>query len=261
MTGPVEYPPRPDDTVLPDYRVRPDYTVLPVDRIRRVIARRMRAAVTELPHVTLHRSVPADALLAAQARAASAPQLPPGARITLTVLLVHIVARALREFPRMNGRTEQDEYRLYHQVNLGVAVALDEGLVAPVIHAADEKTLPELAVELGELTRRARAGDLGPADLADATFTMTNLGAYGVEFFTPIINPPQFGILGVGALVPSMRMVHGALRETRQLTLSLSFDHAAVDGAPAAQFLGVVAQHVETPVIRVRSQAEKVGQS
>ncbi|WP_067465790.1 2-oxo acid dehydrogenase subunit E2 [Actinomadura macra] len=224
-----------------------DYEVLDVTRLRRAIGRRMRAAVTEMPHVTLHRSVSVEALRDEQARIRAARGDPAAARVTLTVLLVAIVAASLRDVPRMNGRTEDGEHRLYRQVNVAVAVALEDGLVAPVIRDADRLPLAELAVELARLTGRARAGRLSPADLADATFTITNLGTYGVEHFTPIINPPQLGILGIGAIVPTVRLVDGQPCDVAMLGLSLSFDHAVNDGAPAARFLDAVARRIESP--------------
>lgn len=172
-------------------------------------------------------------------------ELGPDARITVTAALLHVVSRALREYPRLNGRTEDGEIRLYRVVNLGVAVALDDGLVVPVIHHADGKSAAELAAELAETSARARACKLRSADLADGTFTVSNLGAHGVESFTPIINPPQLAILGVGAIRQELQCVDGVLGSVPQLHLSLSFDHAAVDGAQAARFLQLVRQGIE----------------
>lgn len=217
------------------------YDVVPADRMRRAVARRMRQAVTEQPHVTLHARADARQLLAAKKQLAGRD----GARITLTVVLMHLVARVLKKYPRLNGLTEDGEIRLYHAVNLGCAVALDDGLVVPVIRDADQKTINTLTTELADKTDRARAGALGVDDISGGTFTVSNLGAHGVEYFTPIINPPQLAILGVGAIREQLHCEDGVLRSVPYLHLSLSFDHAAVDGAQAAHLLSLVREAIE----------------
>lgn len=219
------------------------YDVLPLGRVRRATGRRMHASVTQTPHVTLHGSADATALLGEHRRRVRELSAG-GARVTLTALLARVVAASLREFPRLNGRTEDGEIRLYHAVNLGIAVSLEDGLTVPVIRDADRKPTADIAQELWGLSDRARAGRLRPADLSDGTFTLSNLGAFGVEHFTPIINPPQLGILGTGTIVPTPSMNDGRLCEQPRLGLSLSFDHAALDGAQAAQFLAIVARRV-----------------
>lgn len=221
------------------------YMVLEADRNRRAVARSMRASASETPHVTLHRKADAEALLTARSELAVAVR--GDARITVTVLLAGIVARALRAYPRINGRTEEGELRLYDQVNLGLAVALEDGLTVPVLHDADRANLPELARMVTDVSRRAREGKLKVADLVDGTFSLSNLGAYGVEFFTPLINPPQMAILGIGAVSEELRIRNGAPVVAHQLHLSLSFDHAALDGATAARFLEVVVANIEDP--------------
>jgi pyruvate dehydrogenase E2 component (dihydrolipoamide acetyltransferase) len=147
----------------------------------------------------------------------------------------------------MNGRTELGEVRLYHDVNLGVAVEVDDGLVVPVIRDSETRRMRTLATKLADLTARARSRDLTPLDMTDGTFTISNLGALGVEFFTPIINPPELGILGVGSLRDEVKIVGGEPQEVPTLHLSLSFDHAALDGADSARFLQLVVRHVECP--------------
>ena len=223
-----------------------EYTVLEMDRNRRAVARSMRASASEIPHVTLHRKANAEPLLAARTQML-ADTAPGDERVTVTVLLARIVARALRAYPRINGRSEEGEIRLYQRVNLGLAVALDDGLTVPVLHDADRASLQELAARITNVSRRARAGALKVADLVDGTFSLSNLGSHGVEFFTPLINPPQIAILGVGATTEEVRMRDGAPVVERHLRLSLSFDHAAIDGAPAAGFLDLVVSNIEEP--------------
>ena len=220
------------------------YEVLPPNRVRRVTARRLRAAVPDKPQVTLHARALVAALLEMRRKLRSAPNPAP---VTVTALLAKVLAEALARSNRLNGHIHGDEIRLFHTVNLGVAVDTGSGLVVPVIRAAEKKTISEIARELADLAVRARAGTLSPADLADATFTLSNLGSHGVELFTPLVNPPQIAILGVGATVPGLVLVNGQPEEVPVMGLSLSFDHAAVDGAEAATFLREVVRLVENP--------------
>ncbi len=202
----------------------------------------MRAAVTEMPHVTLHARAEATNLVRARERLNARPGTP---RISLTALLSRVVVDVLREYPRVNGRTEDGEIRLYRTVNLGVAVALEDGLVVPVLRDAQELDVDRLAEAIVNVSGRARAGILKLPDLTDGTFTVSTLGAHGVEFFTPIINPPQLAILGVGALRDEVRVTGGAVGAVPVLHLSLSFDHAAMDGVQAARFLELLVSRLE----------------
>lgn len=197
---------------------------IPLKGMRGAIARRMLQAQNTKPHVTLFREVETGTL-AAQ-RAALAPAVAAaGGRLTWTVLWAALVTRALVNYPRLNGWVLAEEIQVRRSVNLGVAVALPEGLLVPVVREAERLDLAELAARIADLAERARSGRLKPPELMDATFTISNLGAYGIDGFTPLIDPPQMAILGIGR-------ERGAIT-----TLSLSFDHAAVDGAQAAQLL------------------------
>jgi pyruvate dehydrogenase E2 component (dihydrolipoamide acetyltransferase) len=157
------------------------------------------------------------------------------------------VARALREEPRINCRLDGQAVRIRKEVNLAFAIDLGEGLVAAVIKDADKKSLGDLARAAGDLAERARAGRLTPDDMADGTFTVTNLGGVGVEYFTPIINPPQAGILGVGKILEKPVALGGGIHIRSVMTLSLVFDHRLIDGAPAAKFLAKVKELLEQP--------------
>lgn len=220
---------------------------IPLSGLRGIIARRMLQSVTTKPHVTLDTEVEAAALLACQQRWTPGVQAQAGQKLTLTGLLVKLAALALRRYPRINGRVEADQVHLYPVVNVGVAVALGEGLVVPVIRDADRKPLHGIASELAVLVERARAGKLKPPDMMDATFTVSNLGTFGVTHFTPIINPPEIAVLGVGRITRVARRRAGDWIEVPQLNLSLSFDHAAIDGAQAAQYLQVLAAVLADP--------------
>lgn len=222
------------------------YDVLPQDRLRRVTAKRLRAAVPEKPQVTLHSRAIVDRFLAARKQVGALPGSG-SASVTVTAALARIVAESLTRMGRLNGHVNGDEVRLFHAVNLGVAVDTGSGLITPVIRDAHTKTVYELAAELENLANKARAGTIHPTDLADPTFTISNLGSYGVEQFTPLVNPPQIAILGVGATLPGVALVDGARVDVLHLGLSLSFDHAAVDGAAAAEYLRSLIELIEAP--------------
>lgn len=202
----------------------------------------MRAAATEMPHVTLHARADASELVAVRRHLNSRPGVP---RVSLTAVLARVVVEALREYPRVNGRTEDGEIRLYKRVNLGVAVALEDGLTVPVLRDAEEMDVDAMAAAIVDAGERARSNRIKLADLADGTFTLSTLGAHGVEFFTPIINPPQLAILGVGTVRDEVRLRDGSPVSVPVLYLSLSFDHAAMDGVQAARFLELLVAKVE----------------
>jgi pyruvate dehydrogenase E2 component (dihydrolipoamide acetyltransferase) len=168
--------------------------------------------------------------------------------LTYTDLVVKAVARALKEHPRLNAWIEREQIRLVQAIHIGVAVALDEGLIVPVVRNADRKSLQEIAQETQRLARGAREGTLTHEEVTGSTFSVSNLGMYGIDAFTPIINPPESAILGVGRINEKLvRVPRGA--EWRQvMTLSLTFDHRAVDGAPAAAFLQTIGKYLENPV-------------
>jgi pyruvate dehydrogenase E2 component (dihydrolipoamide acetyltransferase) len=162
-------------------------------------------------------------------------------------LVIKATARALKEYPRLNALQLDDKVRTMAQINIGVAVALDEGLITPVIKDADTKTLSQLAREGRELAAKTRGGTAKPEDVTGGTFTITNLGAYEIDAFTPIINPPQVGILGLGRVVEKPVILDGQVAKGAMMYLSLTFDHRIVDGAPAAEFLQKVKGYLEDP--------------
>lgn len=221
----------------------PPYTVVPGTGVRGTIGRRMLESVTTKPHVTLFATASLGPLQAALEQMRPAVEEAAGVRLTLTGLLIKLVGLALQRYPRINGRVEGGEIRLYRMINVGVAVALDEGLIVPVLKQVDAKPLPQLAREMEELVQRARAGKLKPPDLMDGTFTVSNLGGHGVTQFTPVINPPEIAVLGVGR--PVLELTTGG--PAAALPLSLSFDHAAIDGAQAARFLQVLTDLIKAP--------------
>jgi pyruvate dehydrogenase E2 component (dihydrolipoamide acetyltransferase) len=170
-----------------------------------------------------------------------------GLRVSLNDMLTKAVAVALRRHPRLNATLVNQEVRLHDSVNIGVAVNLDEGLIVPVVRHADQKDLGQLARESRDLAEKARAGRLQLDALSDGTFTITNLGTTGIDLFTPIINPPQVAILGVGMVQRRPVVVGDALAIRPAVYLCLVFDHRALDGVPAANFLQELQQLLSKP--------------
>lgn len=168
-------------------------------------------------------------------------------KITYTDFVARAAVKALKENPLLNSVWVGDQVYLVEDVCLGIAVASDEGLVVPVIPNADKKTIPELANIRNDVVSRAREGKASPQDFIGGTFTITNLGMFGVDYFTPIINPPENAILGIGQVCEKPVVSDGKIQARTLMPLSLSFDHRVIDGAPAAVFLKRVKEQLETP--------------
>lgn len=214
--------------------------------IRQTIAARMVAGVTEAAPVTLHRKVDAANLvnLREQFRKATVS----GAVVpSYTDLLVKLTATALRQHPMLQAQWRDDGLFVPEAVNIAVAVDAEAGLFTPVIRNADQRSLREIAGRLRALIEKAQAGWLAADDLRDATFTVSNLGSLGVDTFTPIIPLPQCAVLGIGRIVREPAVVGDAIVPRDQLSVSLTFDHRTVDGAPAARFLDTLRLCVEQP--------------
>jgi pyruvate dehydrogenase E2 component (dihydrolipoamide acetyltransferase) len=222
---------------------------LTVSRLWRVMAERVSQAWTTIPHFYLLREVNAAHLITWRDEVQERYAAQQGAsKITYTDLLVKVVAAALRRHPRLNASWQNDALILYPDINIGLAVAVEDGLVVPVLHRADTLGLRQLAARRAQLVAQAHAGRLAPADLSGGTFTISNLGMYGVDAFSAIVNPPQAAILAVSRIAERVVPLHGQPAVQPILTLSLSCDHRAVDGARAAQFLQTVAELIEHPM-------------
>jgi pyruvate dehydrogenase E2 component (dihydrolipoamide acetyltransferase) len=170
-----------------------------------------------------------------------------GVAVSYTDLFVRVAARALADHARLNCSLEGDVIRIWKDIHIGFAVDTERGLLVPVVRDVDRKGLQELAEATALLAARARAGQCGPDEMSGGRFTVTNLGMFGVDMFTPIINLPECAILGVGRIKTEPTMVGGAVVGREKVWLSLTFDHRLVDGAPAARFLQRVVQLVERP--------------
>jgi len=215
--------------------------------VQRVTAERMIASFGSAPHFYLSAEVHADALLDLRARLLPLVERRAGVRLTITDLLVRILGTALAKYPRANAFWDEGRIGLNRQVNVGIAVATDAGLVVPVLRQADRKPLAQIASERAQLVEKAHAGRLSLDDLSGGTFTLTNLGMFRVDAFQAILNPPQSAILAVGRIVERPAVVGGQLVVRPMAVLSLSCDHRVLDGALAAQFLGRVVELIEEP--------------
>jgi pyruvate dehydrogenase E2 component (dihydrolipoamide acetyltransferase) len=215
--------------------------VIPLTGMRGTIARRMQQSLQTSAQVTLVTEVDVSALV--QLREELKQQF----ALTYTDLIVKAVALALKEHPRLNAWIEGEHVQLEQAIHIGVVVALDEGLIVPVVRNADRKSLQEIAQETRLLAQRAREGSLTREEITGSTFSVSNLGMYGIDAFTPIINPPEVAILGIGRMNEKFMRVSQEGEWRQVMTLSLTFDHGAVDGAPAAAFLQSVGKHLEHP--------------
>ena len=222
---------------------------VPMSGVRSVIARRMHAGHSETAPVTLTMEVDATDLVQIRERLKASLAEKLGFSIGYNDLLIKIVARALREFPYMNARLDGDTIHQLGEVHVALAVDTERGLLVPVVRDADRKGMAELAAELRDVIERARAGTALPDELSGSTFTITNLGMFEVDAFTPIINLPEAAILGVGRIKDYAAVVEGEIAVRKMMWLSLTFDHRLVDGAPAARFLQRIKQYVEEPYL------------
>ncbi len=222
----------------------------PLKGMRRTIATRLAQSWQEAPHIFLTSSVEMTAAVALRDALADEVERS-GARLTINTILAFATTAALARKPRLNGWLRRHEGELYYsaqaQVNLGFAVALEDGLIVPVLHNAAQFGLAAFAQQMDTLTTRARSGSLLPDDVANATFTISNLGMYPINNFTALINPPQIAILAVGRMQMEPVWDGAAFAPRPVIELTLSADHRAVDGAAAAQFLAELKQILEEP--------------
>ncbi|MBR4550393.1 MAG: 2-oxo acid dehydrogenase subunit E2 [Oscillospiraceae bacterium] len=218
--------------------------VKPMSGMRKAIAKNMLASVQTSPTVTFNLGIDMSEMKRYREQL-KAKEI----KVSYTDLLVKFVAKALTEFPLLNCSVEDNKIIYKHYVNMGVAVALDNGLLVPNIQDADKKSLTEISAEVKELAKLAREGKLPPEKLRGGTFTITNLGMYGIESFTPIINQPEVAILGVNTMEDKVVVRNGEMVIRPIMNLSLTADHRVVDGSVAAQFLQRVKSLMENPAL------------
>jgi pyruvate dehydrogenase E2 component (dihydrolipoamide acetyltransferase) len=221
--------------------------------ISRLMAERTAQSWTTVPHFFLVREVEASALLSARESLLSS-KVSPAVKITTTDLLTAIVSRVLMRHPRMNASYSSDGIRLHSGVNMGIAIAVNDGVIAAVIPNAHNASITEIAAQRRHLVERAKAGMSRAQDLIDATFTISNLGMFNIDSFTAIIPPSQAGILAVGAIADRVVAVDGKPLVRSMMTLTLSCDHRVVDGARGARFLDDLANAISKPQEHLGSQ-------
>ena len=219
---------------------------IPLKGMRKVIAERMYQSLQSTAQLTIEMEVCMDDAI--KLRGALIEEWESsGIRVTYTDLIVAACVKALPHHANMNATLVDGATQLHSSIHVGIAVALEDGLIVPVLHDADRKSLKERALEAASLAERAKAGALSLDDVNGGTFTVTSLGMYGVDTFTPILNAPQVGILGVGRIYDGVRWDEEHPTRTQCLRLSLTWDHRALDGAPAAEFLSDVKDLLESP--------------
>lgn len=218
-------------------------------RMRSIIARRMMESVTTTAQLTLTTEVDMADTVRLRDEVGAELERRGGTRPTYTDVVVKATALALRDHPAVNARWEGEGVRRLNEIHIGVAVSLDEGLLVPVIRHADRATLAEVSAAIRDVSERARGLRLRPDEMRESTFTVTNLGMFDVDAFTPILNPPEAAILGVGRLHRKPVAVGERVEVRPTMVLSLTFDHRVVDGAPAAQFLQRVKYVLEHPYL------------
>lgn len=220
---------------------------LPVAGMRKVIASRMMASLRESAQLTITARADVTDLIALQKKMNEITQKEHDTKLTLTDLIARATVLALQKHKQINSAYIDDRIHWYGHVHLGIAVALEQGLVVPVVRHAESTSLLDLSRRIKALAAQAREGTLGMEEMQGSTFSITNLGAYGVEFFTPVLNPPEAGILGVGAVQETPVFVGEEVQRRSMLPLSLTFDHRVLDGAPAAEFLHTLRKYLEEP--------------
>ncbi|WP_150237067.1 dihydrolipoamide acetyltransferase family protein [Nocardiopsis quinghaiensis] len=224
-----------------------DSEELKVSNVRKVIARRLTESKQTVPHFYLRRTIDAEALKAFRAQI-NEQLSSTGAKISFNDLIVKACATTLKLHPEVNTSWVDDKLLQHRRVNVGVAVAVDAGLVVPVLHDTDKATLSEISTRTRELAGKARDGKLKPQEMSGGTFSVSNLGMFGVDSFSAVINPPEAAILAVGAMRQEPVAVDGEVTVRNRISLELSVDHRAVDGAVGAAFLKDLAEILEEPM-------------
>ena len=221
-----------------------DYEDVPTTQMRKVIARRLGESKFSAPHFYLTMEICMDKLMATRKQVKALTDT----KISYNDFIVKATAKALKENKTINASWLGDRIRYYNYVNIGVAVAMDEGLVVPVVRNTDAKSLSQIATEIRSLAGKARERKLTPEEMTGNTFTISNLGMFGIDEFTAIINPPDACILAVGGISPKLVMVDGAVKVSHFMKVTLSCDHRVVDGASGAKFLQSLKSILEEPM-------------
>lgn len=215
---------------------------IPIAGVRRVIFKNMHLSLATQAQLTLHTEASAEAMMQLRNRLNAL-----GTKVSYNAVLVKVVAQALKQHPLVNASVAGEAIKVWRQIHVGVAMDQGKGLVVPKVRNADAKSIREISADIDRLIEAARAGSLALDDLTLGTFTLTNLGAWDIDDFTPIVNHPESAILGVGRIVEKPVARNGQVAIEPRLALSLSFDHRIIDGAPGAAFLKTIKDFIEEP--------------
>ncbi len=226
----------------------PDYEDVPLTQMRKTIAKRLVTSLGPVP--TFYLTIEADMTRMQQARAGVNARLEQsGIKTSINDFIIKAVAAALRQHPEVNAQWTDSAIRKWHRVHVGVAVAVEDGLITPVVRDADAKGVAEISQEVRELAGRARDRKLQPEEYTGATFSISNLGMFGIDEFTAIINPPEAGILAVGRVEDKVVAVAGEMVVQPRMRVTMSCDHRVIDGATGAKFLQTLKQYLEEPAM------------
>lgn len=222
-----------------------DYTDVPASNMRKRIAARLTEAKRDVPHFYLMRTFDAEPMLRFRGRLNDL--LGDKGKVSVNDLIIKAVALALRRVPECNAQWEGEAIRMFHRVHIGVAVALDEGLVTPVVRDADQKGIGSIAAEVRDLAERAKSKKLKGHEITGSTMSVSNLGMMGIERFTAIINPPEAAILAIGTVVDTPVVKDGQVVVGKRMTVTMSCDHRVIDGALGAKWLAAFVDLIEHP--------------
>ena len=222
--------------------------VIPMDGLRKLIADNMQASLQNAAQLTVFVEADVTEMVALRDTMLARNKKDPEYRLSFNDIIAFAVCRALRQHPVMNTTLQADGVHMHKHVNLGIAVSLDTGLIVPNVKNADTYSLEELKAKVRDAASRARKGGLSMDEISGGTFTISNVSMLGVDGFTPILNPPETGILGVGRVVEKPGVFEGQVCVRKMMTLSLTFNHMVTDGGPAMSFLRTLADMLEQPV-------------
>ncbi len=217
---------------------------IPIAGVRKVIFKNMHLSLATQAQLTLHTEASAVAMMRLRSRLNAA-----GAKVSYNAVLVKVIAQALKQHPLVNASVEGEVIKVWRQVHVGVAMDLGRGLIVPKVRNAEGKSIREISADIDRLVEAAKAGSLALDDLTLGTFTLTNLGAWDIDDFTPIVNHPESAILGAGRIVEKPVARDGQVVIEPRMALSLSFDHRIIDGAPGAAFLKTIKDMIEEPAL------------
>jgi pyruvate dehydrogenase E2 component (dihydrolipoamide acetyltransferase) len=237
---------QPPPVSTPVVEVTPLSKEEPISSVRREIASKLSKSYREAVHITLEFSADVTGIVEIRERLKEKAEKNKLPVPTFNDIFVRIVSLVLKDYPTLNANFDGEKLTIFNTVNMGVAVAVKEGLLVPVVKEAEKKNVFEIAKITGDLVNRTREGKILPDELSGGTFTITNLGMFGIDFFTPIINPPQVAILGIGRIKEILKPGNAVVSE---VVLSLSVDHRVVDGAPAARFLKDIGEALKDPLL------------